>query len=109
MDAKFQGSKKINKTVVKTLKKNISLDNADLEVEAGTTGLMGGERDSGSRAFLELTVPYGDFLILPKENEYGWVEGVTICCCGDDAVESLMQALIFSMEVYLDQINAKNQ
>ena len=76
--------------------------------EAGTTGPTGGDRSSGSRTFLDLTVLYGDFLIEPEQEEDGKVIGVRIASCGDDGLEALMKALDFSLHAYVDQCSGED-
>lgn len=100
-----ESAQKINGVVVDTYERQIHTEKAVLRVEAGTTGPTGGDRASGSRTFLDLTVLYGDFLIEPEQEEDGKVIGIRIASCGDDSLEALMKALEFSLHAYVDQCN----
>ncbi|MBQ3107308.1 MAG: hypothetical protein IJC68_01695 [Firmicutes bacterium] len=103
-----ESAQKINGVVVDTFERQVHTEDAVLRVEAGTTGPTGGDRSSGSRTFLDLTVLYGDFLIEPEREEDGKVIGVRIASCGDDGLEALMKALDFSLHAYVDQCSGED-
>ena len=100
-----ESAQKINGVVVDTFERQVHTEGAVLRVEAGTTGPTGGDRASGSRTFLDLTVLYGDFLLEPEREEDGKVIGIRIASCGDDGLEALMKALDFALHAYVDQCN----
>ena len=45
----------------------------------------------------------GDFHFIPFKDENGIFKGITIACCGDDALDAIMKALIFTGDVLTDQ------
>ena len=87
----------INDVKVKTRTRFCKLKNTNLAVEAGCTGLRGDvPRERSSRAFLVLDGLKGDFFFNPVEDEDDKVVGFGVCCCGDEAVMALLEALTFA-------------
>ena len=98
------GARKINGVKVNTFRRNVKHQNADLSVEAGTTGFRGYvPREKSARAYVSIDCGRGDFLIRPAVNEDGEVTGVRIACCGDGALMGLVDSLAFAMEALMDE------
>ena len=107
MCAITENVKVINDVKVKTFGFNPKHGNADLDVEAGTTGPRGYvPREKSSRAYVGLDCNRGDFCFIPLGDEDGNVTGVGIACCGDNAVHSLMEALLFARMALMLQCSA---
>ena len=95
---------KINGELVETFQREVTECKTNLEVEAGTTGYKGGcSRDNGSRTYLSLLCLSGDFFFGPIKNDEGQVVGITIACCGDDALNAIMKAIDFTQQAINDQ------
>ena len=60
-------------------------------------------RIAGGRTYLNLMCLDGDFHFIPFKDENGIFKGITIACCGDDALDAIMKALIFTGDVLTDQ------
>ena len=60
-------------------------------------------RIAGGRTYLNLMCLDGDFHFIPFKDENGIFKGITIACCGDDALDAIMKALIFTGDVFTDQ------
>lgn len=105
-----ESAKKINGVELQTFWRTIKNAKTDIEIEAGTTGFKGGCcRDKGARAFLSLDCNQGDFFFEPQKDEDGRVVGITIACCGDDALASLIDALGFSIKALIDQCDETDE
>ena len=103
MHAIAADTKIINDVTVRTYKRNVKRAKTDLIVEAGTTGFRGYvPREKSARAFLALDCLKGDFHFEPVLNEEGNLCGVVIACCGDVALDSLMESLTFAIEALAD-------
>lgn len=93
----------INDVKVKTRTRFSRIRNTNLAVDAGCTGLRGDvPRERSSRAFLMLDNLKGDFFFNPVEDDDGKVVGFGVCCCGDEAVMALLDALNFATTTILD-------
>ncbi len=87
----------INDVKVKTRARFCKLKKTNLAVDVGCTGLRGDvPRQRSSRAFLVLDGLKGDFFFNPVEDEDGRVVGFGVCCCGDEAVMTLLEALNYA-------------
>ena len=92
-----------NDVEVKTLTRFSRVKNTKLAVDAGCTGLRGDvPRERSSRAFMLLDNLKGDFFFNPVEDDDGNVVGFGVCCCGDEAVLALLDALNFATAAILD-------
>ena len=86
-----KGMMKINGEKVETFEREVNCGCAELLVTAGTNGYKGsGCRIAGGRTYLNLMCLDGDFHFI-------------IACCGDDALDAIMKALIFTGDVLTDQ------
>lgn len=104
MYAITEGAKKINDVKLKTFSRNVKHANADLDVEAGTTGFRGYvPREKSARAYVAIGCNQGDFLFDPVTDEDGKVVGIEIACCGDAALMALVDSLGFAMEALMDE------
>ena len=104
MYAVTERARKINDVKLKTFSRNVKHVNADLDVEAGTTGFKGYvPREKSSRAYVAIGCNQGDFMFVPIKNEDGRVVGIEIACCGDGALMSLVDILGFTMEALMDE------
>ena len=94
---------KINDREVKTWCRDFNNGNEKLSVEVGRTefGDASG-RDGGARLYLRLTCHGGDFFFRPSINRMGQFNGFEMACCGDDAVMTSMDSLLFATDVLLD-------
>ena len=99
-----EGLQKVNGEYVETFQRDVVESGTNLQVEAGTTGYKGGCcRDAGGRTYLSLRCLAGDFYFGPIKNDEGRVVGITIACCGDDALNAIMKAIDFTREAINDQ------
>ena len=99
-----EGLQKINGEMVETFQREVVCGNTDLEVEAGTTGYKGGCcRDAGGRTYLSLLCLSGDFFFGPIKDDEGHIAGITIACCGDDALNAIMRAIEFAHHAFDDR------
>ena len=99
-----EGTRKINDVKFRTFERNVKYSRADVDVEAGSTGLRGVvPREKSARGFVALDCNFGDFFFEPIEDEEGRITGFGIACCGDSAVMALMEALSFAQRALLDQ------
>ena len=99
-----KGMMKINGEKVETFEREVNCGCAELLVTAGTNGYKGsGCRIAGGRTYLDLMCLNGDFHFIPFKDENGIFKGITIACCGDDALDAIMKALIFTGDVLTDQ------
>lgn len=90
--------------VVKTWSRVVNGINL-LEVEAGTTGLRGGDRNKGSRAFLRLTDLGGtDMSVFVLNDRQGKPTTVEIAVGGDSEVLTIFGALRFAVKALEDQL-----
>ncbi len=99
-----EGFKTINGEYVQTFQRDVRGIETVLTVEAGTTGYTGGcSREGGSRTYLNLQCPTGDFYFKPVKDEKGKRIGFTIACCGDDGLDAFMKAITFVRDALNDQ------
>ena len=105
MRAITEDSMTVNDIEFRTFGTNPKHGNADLEVKAGTTGFRGKvPREKSARCFLAIDCNNGDYFFRPFRNEKGRITGFGICCCGDDALYSLLEAVDFIQEALQDEI-----
>ena len=99
-----KGMMKINGEKVETFEREVNCGCAELLVTAGTNGYKGsGCRIAGGRTYLNILCLDGDFHFIPFKDENGLFKGITIACCGDDALDAVAKALDFATEVIDDQ------
>ena len=99
-----KGLIKINGESVETFEREVTCGDTELLVTAGTNGYKGsGCRIAGGRTYLNLLCTGGDFYFCPFKDENGIFKGITIACCGDDALNAVVKALDFAAEVIDDQ------
>ena len=90
--------------MLQTLSRTVKNVKTGMEVEAGTTGFLGGCcRDKGASAFVAIGCNQGDFFFESVKDEDGRCVGIEIACCGDDALASLIDTLGFAMKAIIDQ------
>lgn len=92
------GLKKINGETVDTFERDILHKTSYVEVEAGTTGFRGGERESGSRAYVRIEGKFADMIC--KSIEDG--DGIEIAVCGDGEILALTEALHFASTALIE-------
>lgn len=94
MTAQRENYRCINGVIVPTVRTGRHMKNMALDVEAGATGLRGGERDAGCRSYLRLTWPEGmDMYARTME------DGVEIVTSGDSSLVAMMEGLLFALDV----------
>ncbi len=93
-----QNFRNVNGRMVPTFLRDVGYGNVELEVEAGTSGCC-----CESHTCLSLLCLSGGFSFSPIEDEEGHVDGVSIVCHGDDALEAVVKALGFAQKVLNDQ------
>lgn len=98
-----EGLQKINGGLVATFQREVICGDTKLELEAGTTGYKGCCRNAGGRTYLSMLCLSGDFFFGPIKDDEGRIAGITIACCGDDALNAIMKALAFSQQALNDQ------
>ena len=94
----------VNGEVFQTFERDAREASACLEVEAGTTGFKGGDRKSGSRAYVRITAEEADFFARITDESQKFPRGAVIAVCGDDEIVALVKALEFAAEVLKDQL-----
>ncbi|MBQ9664266.1 MAG: hypothetical protein IJV40_14060 [Oscillospiraceae bacterium] len=98
------GFKDINGGHVNTFIRGIAGRSALLEVEAGTNGYKGGNRQKGSRTYFRLTALNNtDFYARVHNNSRGQPDAVEICFCGDEGIDVFLRALDFARSAISDQ------
>ena len=109
MFAVTAGTKKINDVKFGTFSRNIRHVNADVDVEAGTTGFRGYvPRGKSARTFVAIENNHGDFFFEPIEDGDGTVTGIRIACCGDGALMALVDALRFAEKAIIEQCKGED-
>lgn len=93
-----EGLKKINGIFVDTFERDVMEDSCFLEVEAGTTGLCGGGRESGSRAYIRIEGMLADMFAGTTPVK----DGAEIAVCGDDEILALIEALHFAEKALIE-------
>lgn len=74
-----------------------------MEVEAGTTGYMGGDTGHGGRTYIRIQDTGGsDIKVKPLSEDY-WDEGFELVLGGDAELRSIIKALKFVTKVLEDQ------
>ena len=96
-------TKQLNQVKTKTYCRNVKFSNAEFEVEAGTTGFRGDvPREKSARGYVSLLGKNGDFFFRPVSDESGRPVGIGIACCGDGALMTLTDSLIFAVNALTD-------
>ena len=90
------GLKQINGVVVDTFERDVDRAGALLEVESGTTGFCGGEREEGGRAYVRIRAKNADFFAKVNTDEKGRPQEVEIAVSGDAEILALMESLHFA-------------
>lgn len=104
MYAIAEGLKNVNGVDVETFQHDVEDGSACLQVEAGTTGYMGGSsRASGARTFLRIDCLCGDFFFAPITDDDKKNVGFVVATCGDDGLNAIMKALDFCRNALDDQ------
>ena len=94
---------KVNGVTFATHGKAFVGEDTSLRAEAGTTGFRGGDRKSGSRAYISLKdLGLTDCLFLPIKDKGGNPCGVEVAVCGDEAIDSLIRAMLFLTDALVD-------
>lgn len=74
-----------------------------LEVEAGTTGYMGGDSGHGGRTYFRISNDFGtDIDVTPFTDKYG-CDGFEVTLGGDCELETIIRALKFITKVLEDE------
>ncbi len=103
------GKQAINGVEVATFRRDVSVGDACLVAEAGTTGCSGsGCRMAGGRTFLRIGCVSGDFCFIPIVDKARGSIGIAIAGCGDDSLDSIVKALEFCLEALADQYTGVN-
>ena len=95
---------KVNGVGFDAFKRNVSVGDAKMEIEIGTTGFCGGDRDSGSRLLFRLNDMGSDCLFGIKIDEDEEKQSLLICMCGDEEILAFMKALCFACDAFAGQI-----
>ncbi len=99
-----EGLAMVNGEVVETFERDIDEGHTKIEVEVGTTGYKGStSRAAGGRTYLRLFCESGDFYFRSIKEEDGSIRGITIACCGDEALTAVMKAVGFVQQAISDQ------
>lgn len=90
----------INGSMAETFTRDVSVEDAELQAEAGTTGFRGGERAAGGRTYLRIeNIGGADFFAKAlKDNS-----GVEIALSGDSSLMALIKVLDFASRVLTEQ------
>lgn len=95
----------VNRETVTTYRREITNANI-LEVEAGTTGLCGGDTGHGCRTYIRIENLGGtDMNVEPITGSYNSVEGVVITLGGDAELLTITEALEFVVRVLKEEAN----
>ena len=98
MDSVYEKHPVLNGVKVRTLAREMRRGAVEMNVEAGTTGRRGNvARRKSARAFFSMECRRGDFYVVALEDDNGDVTGFDLCCCGDEALEGLRDALTFAL------------
>lgn len=95
-----KNEKRINDVDVATFERDVERGKTALEVEAGTTGFCGGEREEGGRAFIRISAKGADFYANAGEKN----GSVVIAVCGDEGIMALVESLTFALEALVDEL-----
>ena len=95
-----KNEKRINDVDVATFERDVEYKRATMEVEAGTTGFCGGEREEGGRAFIRISAKGADFYAKSGEKN----GSVVIAVCGDEGIMALVESLAFALEALVDEL-----
>lgn len=89
---------RVNGKIVPTSSCAVRNGDTALSAEAGTTErAAGGRRDC--RALLSLVCERGEFLFVPVKDRSGRVVGMDLAACGEEALLSILDALVFFSRV----------
>ena len=99
------GSRIVNNVRLTTYKREITNANI-ISVEAGTTGLCGGDSGHGGRTYFRIDDLGGTCMYVNVDkNEYGDATGFEIELEGDAELDTFIKALKFATKVLEDQKN----
>ena len=93
-----KNEKKINDVSVTTFVRNVEYGTTAMEVEAGCTGLCGGGREEGGRAYLRISAKAADFFAKAGDKN----AGVLVAVCGDEEIMALMESLAFALQALVE-------
>ena len=93
-----EGLKKINGAEVDTFRREVVDGHACLEVEAGTTGYMGGDTGHGGRTYFRIEDTGGTDIQIHPLGRYA-DEGFEVFLGGDCELETIIRALKFITKV----------
>lgn len=103
------GMKKINDVFMDTFVRDIEEGEVSLEAEAGSTGLCGGDRKEGGRAYIRIRANTADFFASIKKDEKGRPCEMAIAVCGDEEILALIKALHFAHKALLEACAEVNE
>lgn len=99
-----EGQYLVNDVAVDTFRRNVYGEASVMEVEAGTTGICGGDHEEGGRTFIHIGNKFAsDFFAELCRDKDGKVVGVNIAASGDDELIGLIKCLDFASQVLKDQ------
>ena len=100
---------KVNDQAFPVFTRQVLMENGVLQVTAGTTGFMGGDRDAGGRAYLSIEgCPGVDMHADLVKDEDGNVTGIELAFCGDEELDALVKALHFAETALIEQTMKEN-
>ena len=99
-----EGQVLVNDVMVDTFSRKVYGEASVMEVEAGTTGICGGDREEGGRTFIHIGNEFAsDFFAQLCQDEDGRVVGLNIAVSGDDELVNLIKCLDFAGKVLKEQ------
>ena len=97
-----QAEKKVNGVCFPTWKRAVISCNI-LDVEAGTTGLRGGDTGHGGRTYFSIRDgACTDMEVRPTFNKWGEADGFEVMLGGDCELETMIEALKFIVQALED-------
>lgn len=103
-----KGMKQINGVIVDTFERDVDRAGALLEVESGTTGFCGGDREEGGRAYVRIRAKSADFFAKVNTDENGRPQGLEFAVSGDAEILALMESLHFAYLALMETCAEEN-
>lgn len=99
---------KVNDQAFPVFTRKVVMENGVLQVTAGTTGFMGGDREAGGRAYLSIEGCPGVDMHADLVKDDGNVTGFELAFCGDEELDALVTALHFAETALIEQTLKEN-